>query len=562
MQLVSIVSVLPFIGVVANREMVLKSKYLYPVYQYFNFSTVNEFLIFLGGSILLMLLIANLVLAYNTYQQTKFSQNLQNSLSVRLLTKYVSNPYEFFLNVNSAELNKNLLAEVNNVADGFLMSLMDLITNIILSALILLLIFFVDPVLTFSIVGLLGGFYGIIFLFTRNRINAYSKQKVYVNTMRYKYSNELFGGIKDIKLMGKEEVFLSYFEKYARQFSRFNASLKLMLRLPGMALDFLVFGGIILIVIFILYREQDLTKVLPVLSLYAFSAYRLKPSVQLIFSSFTNIKFQAHSLDVLINDLHVDNKETAVNHASPIEFEKNILLDDIGFSYKTASHPIFDHLSITIKSNTTVAFVGPTGSGKTTLVDIILGLLVPQQGVIRIDNVALSTETIRSWQSNIGYVPQHIFLLDDSFIKNIAFGISEENIDMEAVVHAATLANLHEFILEKPEGYKTYVGERGVKLSGGQRQRIGIARALYHRPKLLVLDEATSALDGITEDIIMEAINNLSGKLTIIMIAHRLTTVKNADVIYLLQKGSIIAEGTFNQLLESNQQFRSMAKIN
>jgi ABC-type multidrug transport system fused ATPase/permease subunit len=221
--------------------------------------------------------------------------------------------------------------------------------------------------------------------------------------------------------------------------------------------------------------------------------------------------------------------------------------------------PVIDHLNLVIQENTTVALVGSTGSGKTTIIDILLGLLRPSSGHLLVNNVEVESDKVKAWQNNLGYVPQHIYLSDDTIARNIAFGVPEKEIDFDALVHAATTANLHEFIVhELTNGYQTMVGERGIRLSGGQRQRIGIARSLYHNPSMIILDEATSALDGETESIVMSAIQNLSHKLTIVMVAHRLNTVKHCDTIHVIQEGSVVSSGTFSELSRSCEYFRRL----
>jgi ABC-type multidrug transport system fused ATPase/permease subunit len=292
------------------------------------------------------------------------------------------------------------------------------------------------------------------------------------------------------------------------------------------------------------------------------AGYRLLPAIQGIYGDLTNLKFNLPIFSVLANDLKKNKyKEQLQDYSEKIDFKEKISIKDVHFSYD-GNKSILNEINLSIPRNDTIGFVGTTGSGKTTLIDILLGLLTPDKGSIFVDSTQIDQKNLQSWQKKIGYVPQSIFLIDDSVEKNIAFSIASDKIDKKRVVDAAKMADLHDFILTLEDGYSTSVGERGVRLSGGQLQRIGIARALYHNPEVLILDEATSSLDGATENTIMESIHGLSHKKTIIIIAHRLTTLKECDVIYLLDKGQVVASGNYQELVDNNKKFRKMANIN
>ena len=294
------------------------------------------------------------------------------------------------------------------------------------------------------------------------------------------------------------------------------------------------------------------------------------PSLQQIYTNVSTMRYNYAALDLLYNDFaqfpnsFILTEKLPANSAQmiPLTFQNKIELNDVIYRYPSTNENVINELDIKIHANTTVGIVGSTGSGKTTIIDIILGLLKPSAGNLKVDELSITEENVRNWQLNLGYVPQSIYLTDDTITKNIAFGIPESDIDLEAVKRAANIANIDKFIInDLPDGFNTLVGERGVRISGGQRQRIGIARALYRDPKILILDEATSALDGITENAIMDAINKLSHQKTIIMIAHRLTTVKACDVIYILENGKVIESGTYTELMDSSHRFQNMANI-
>jgi ATP-binding cassette, subfamily B, bacterial PglK len=330
---------------------------------------------------------------------------------------------------------------------------------------------------------------------------------------------------------------------------------------PRFALEAIAFGGMLLLILYLMARSGSFAGALPIIALYAFAGYRLMPALQQIYDAFTQLRFAGPALDALHQDLSsLQAADAQHGPLSPLLLTQAIELNQVSYRYPNAPHPALKGIDLTIPAHSTVGFVGATGSGKTTMVDVILGLLEPQEGHLSVDGLPITAAKRRQWQRAIGYVPQHIYLADDSVAANIAFGVNPKDIDPQAVERAAKIANLHEFVVnDLPQSYATTVGERGVRLSGGQRQRIGIARALYHNPQVLILDEATSALDNLTEQAVMEAVNNLGHDITIILIAHRLSTVRQCDQIYLLERGEVKAGGTYEELAASNQQFKAMA---
>jgi ABC-type multidrug transport system fused ATPase/permease subunit len=412
----------------------------------------------------------------------------------------------------------------------------------------------------------LGGAYLVIYTTVRKKLGRIGKERVEAGRQLFQIAGEAFGGIKDVKILGKEQDFIKQFSAPSLLYSNHMATKHIIGILPKYALETVAFGGILLIILYLLVLERDISQVLPLLGLYAVAIYRLMPALQQIFQSVTKIRFHLAALDVLYKDVHYQPGEAPMRHIDrdnikPLPFRRKLELRDITFRYPGAKAPVFEDFNLTIDANSSVAFVGATGSGKTTTVDIILGLIRPERGRLLVDDAEIGDGNLANWQKNLGYVPQHIYLFDKSVARNIAFGVPEDKIDRAAVERAAKVADIHDFILEMPDGYDTMVGERGVKLSGGQRQRIGIARALYHDPEVLILDEATSALDGVTEENVFAAVDALAGSKTIVMIAHRISTVRNCDVIYLLDRGRVIAQGSYEELLASSPQFRAIAQI-
>jgi ABC-type multidrug transport system fused ATPase/permease subunit len=385
---------------------------------------------------------------------------------------------------------------------------------------------------------------------------------------RFKIVNEAIGGIKDIKLFNNSCYYLKKFDKKNLKYANNLSVYMVISQVPRYILETIAFGGIILITLFFIITSNNTLEVIPILAMYAFAGYRLMPALQLVFSSLTSIKAMAGSLDILHNDLcnlklinHPLVKNKQQNNYLTIKLTDKLKLDNLTFAYPNTNNATLKNLTLSIPANSIIGFVGTTGSGKTTTVDLILGLFQPKNGQLLVDDVEINHNNLREWQNNLGYVPQHIYLTDDTIINNIAFGVSDEDINLDVVQKAAKIANIHNFIInELPKGYQTITGERGVRLSGGQRQRIGIARALYRDPQILIFDEATSALDGITETAIMDAIHNISSQKTIIIIAHRVTTLKECDMIHMMENGQIVASGSYNELLKTNAKFQEMAK--
>lgn len=561
---IGVASITPFMAVVSNPTVIESNKYFHWLYQSLGFQSNTSFLLVLGVLVFVALIGGNAFSAFTTWRLLRFSEMESHSFSIRLLKRYLSQPYEFFLNKNSSEVSTNLLSEVGCVVSGVLLPFIQLIAYGVVSVFVVILLFVADPLLAFITALVLGGAYSLIYSFIRRRLAFIGKRRVELNNDRYKIISEAFGGIKDVKLCGKEQVFLDIYSNVSKEYSYFHASHKIMGQLPRYVLESIAFGGVLLIILYLIAVRNEIKQIIPIIALYAFAGYRLMPALQNMFSSITSIKFNKPSLDILVKEFKIgkDHGEVDIKGSNErIPIDKNIEIKDISFQYNSALDHVIKDLSIDIKARTTVGIVGATGSGKTTLIDVILGLLRTNVGELFVDGKKICAENLRLWQNNVGYVPQHIYLCDDTITHNIAFGVPTDKIDMNMVKRAAQIANIDHFITnELPKSYDTVVGERGVRLSGGQRQRIGIARALYNDPPVLILDEATSSLDGITEDAVMEAIHNLSHKKTIVLIAHRLTTVRECDIIYLLENGQVSGFGKYDDLLESSPRFRAMAK--
>ncbi len=566
-QAVGVASVLPFISLVMDPSIVFDNRWLLLVYETLNFNNINRFIIFVGITMFTVIVISNAISAFATWFKLRFAWMNNHRLSRRLHEKYLSMPYAYFLNQNSADLSKNVLTEVNQLTTQYIIPALNVLTRSLLVIFILAMLLWVDVLISISAFGILGGAYGAIFWRVNKNLKQRGALRVEANRMRFKSVSEAYGGIKEIKVLNREPYFLENYSNESFKHARLMSWNAVIGQIPRFALEAVAFGGIIIFMLVMLIISDDARQVIPLASLFAFAGYRLMPALQEIFTSFTQMQFNKAVLDRIHDDfMRTEDgflKETFSKiTAEPLPFKKYILLDHITYNYPNTDHPVIKNIHISIKRNSSVAIVGPTGAGKTTFVDIILGLLPPQVGKLIVDDLVIDETNTIKWQRNIGYVPQQIYLSDDTVARNIAFGVPDNKLDREAMENAARIANIHEFITnELPKGYDTLVGERGIRLSGGQRQRIGIARALYHDPEVLVFDEATSALDGVTEDAVLSALENAARLKTLIIIAHRLTTVKNCDQVYLLDRGQITASGTYENLLGSNKQFQMMANV-
>lgn len=566
LEVVGIASILPFLTLVANPNAIQDNSYLSWLFTEFEFSSDNRFMLFLGILTLAALTLSNVMRAVVTWGMLRFSWMRNHSLSRRLLENYMHRPYIFFLNENTAKLGRNILSETGNVINGVLIPGIEMIARAVVLLFIMAFLIAVNPSLALILAFSLGAVYGVIYLFMRRKLERIGKERVEANAMRFKTANEAFGGIKAIKLMGSEETFIKRYSTHSFRYSKHMATAAVLSRVPHYALETVAYGGIILLVIYLLATRGDLGQVLPLAGLYMLAGYRMMPAMKQLFQGATRIRFNVAVLDTLYEALHPKNAihrhyDESRSIEEPLSFKNRLEIDRISFCYPGAESPVIPGLSLNIEAGSSIAFAGKTGAGKTTICDIILGLLPPSEGIIRVDGVEIVSKNLRRWQRNLGYVPQEIYLQDDTIASNVAFGTAEGKVDMDAVERAARIANIHDFIVrELPDGYAALVGERGVRLSGGERQRIGIARALYHDPAVLVLDEATSALDGATEQAVFKAIENVAMVKTLIIIAHRLTTVQKCDVIYVIDNGRIVAQGTYDELMVSSAKFQEMAK--
>ena len=553
-QSASVVLVLPFINVVFDPSIIQSNEILRFVYELFDLQRTLTFLIVLGSFIFIAVIGANAMMVLTIYAKTRFVTMRNHHLSKKLLDKYLLAPYRFFLNRNSSELSKNVLDEVNQFTNGFLMALFDILIHGFMLLAVLITIFVIDPLATLTAVAVFGGLYGSLMLFFQRRLKAAGEARLLANKERYRLSGEALSSIKTTKVLGKELYYLDSYSEASYAFAKNNAYARIVSALPRYIIEGVAFGGLVLFVVIQLSIGRSLDSLVPIVGVLGLAGYRMLPALQQVFSRYSTFIYHIPILNKLVEELSEPSEYDAHIHEAVVAlpFENQISLKNITFKYDASQSFQLNNIDMSIQKNQIVGVMGETGSGKSTLIDILMGLLKPSEGHLMIDDTQVQGEMIRAWQALIGYVPQDIYLSDNSLAANIAFGENDDSWDMARIKKAAQIAAIDSFIEhELDAGYETFVGERGVRLSGGQRQRIGIARALYRNPEVIIFDEATSALDNATEKEVLKAINNASKNRTVVMIAHRLNTLKDCDVIYQLDHGKIIASGTYKDIVNA-----------
>ena len=560
LEMIGVASIMPFMAVLTNPDLIQTNSLLnnlFDLSRKIGVETNNQFLFVLGISVFILLVVSIAFKALTNYVQLRFTFMRQYSLGKKMIEGYLHQPFSWFLNRHSADLGKNLISEVGQVINKSLNPSLNLIQYILITLAILIILILVNLKIALVVGLTLGSAYGILFLLTRSLVTKIGKERLNASKLLFITVTEAFGAIKEIKVRGSEKNFVNKFSIPAKNLARTQALLGLISTLPRFALEAITFGGIILVILYFIAQSGNFNDIIPTIALYVFAGYRLMPALQGIFRSAAEIRYAKPVLDALYEDLKNLNPTFLANDENRLLLKKNITLKNIFYKYPESKKIVLNNLNLNIDVNSKIGIVGTTGSGKTTIVDIILGLLELHKGGLEVDGKLIEKKNLRNWQNLIGYVPQNIFLVDDTVSANIAFGVENNKINQQNVERAAKIASLHEFVInDLPEKYQTLIGEKGIRLSGGQRQRIGIARALYHNPKLLILDEATSSLDNLTEQDVMNAVNNMGKDLTVIMIAHRLSTVKECNKIVILENGQIKHQGTFQELTKIDDYFR------
>ena len=512
------------------------------------------------GAMLLLVgvyLVKALFLGFLAWYQNDFAFGVQRHISRELFATYLYQPYAFHLQRNSAQLIRNAVNEVHKLWFLILNPTLVVLGEGLVLVGVTCLLFIVEPIGALIVVLVLGCAAWGFHLYTRGRLLRLGIARQHHDGQRIQELQQGLGGVKEAKLLGRESGFLAKYEEHNAESARveqFQATLQL---LPRLWIELLAVTGLATLIITMLMQGQAAASIVPTLGLFAAAAFRLMPSAYRVLGAVQNLPYGMPVIKMLREELKLTselpaNAEASVNSQVANSFKNDIRLVDVDYMYPSSPEFALKGLNISIRKGDSIGFVGPSGSGKSTLVDIVLGLLTPTSGEVQVDKKNIQTG-LRSWQDQIGYVPQSVYLTDDTLRNNVAFGIPSDQIDEGAVARAVQAAQLDTFVANQPHGLDTVVGERGVRLSGGQLQRIGIARALYHDPSVLVLDEATSALDTLTEKGVMDSVEALQGSKTLLIVAHRLSTVEHCSRLYQLDRGRVIAEGAPAQLLQEQK---------
>lgn len=565
--MLGVASILPFLALVINPDIVQTNEiynYLYIKSAILGVGNSKQFLIFFGLLIFFFMMFSVIFRTYTNYKQVHFALMREYSIGKRLVEAYLKQPYIWFTTRNSAELGKNILSEINQVITFSIVPMLSFISQTIAVIAIIILLILVNIKIAIIAGSVLIGSYIFIFYFVKNFLSNIGSERSRANKDRFISVQQVFSSIKNVKIRRLEKFYVNCFAKPAKIYAKNQSFAVVVGLIPRYFIEGISFGAMIILVIVLIERGNNLEKIIPIIALYAFAGYRLLPGLQQIYNAFTQIRFSEHALDSLHNEFkNLESLEKVSKNLFFTSTNKSITLNNISFRHPNNKKMTLSNISLSIPFYSAVGIVGATGSGKTTLIDIILGLINPTEGTLSVDSDIINIKSKLSWGKIVGYVPQRINLTDSSIKNNIAFGVGKGDIDYQLVQECAKLAEIHEFIKKLPDGYNTNIGEAGAILSGGQIQRIGIARALYNNPKILILDEATNALDAITEKKVMESIHKkLGNKITTIIVAHRINILKNCNIIFYLEKGKLIAQGTYDELVKSNKIFKKISLIN
>lgn len=544
--------IVPVIAIITQPEYAARFPVLQRIFASFGYAQgVTTIVVVTMIGLAVIFTLKNLFLAFLTWYQTRFAFGIQARLSNSLFGIYMHQPYAFHLQRNSAQLLRNVTGEVDMLRGSALLPGMMLLSDSFVLVGLFALLLYVEPLGSLVVIGILGVVAWAAHMVTRRHVSRWGLFRQQLEGARIQHLQQGLGAAKDVKLLGREREFLKQFQTCTEQSARVGHLQFTLQQLPRMWLEVLAVCGLAALVIVMVTQGRALESVLPTLGLFAAAAFRVLPSANRVFASVQLLRYGLPVIDSLHRELRLAPPPPLVAHAGMvIPFRDRLEFDNVTFSYAGAHKAVLNGVSLCIRRGESVGFIGSSGAGKSTLVDILLGLLDPTGGELRMDGKNIDAQ-MRNWQDQIGYVPQSIYLTDDTLRRNIAFGLPNAAIDEAAVWRTVRAAQLDEFVQSLPQGLETVVGERGVRLSGGQRQRIGIARALYHDPAVLVLDEATSSLDIATERDVMEAVTALQGDKTVLIVAHRLSTLEHCDRLYRVQEGTVVEERNAPMLANS-----------
>jgi ABC-type multidrug transport system fused ATPase/permease subunit len=550
LEMLGIGLIIPVMAGMMQTDLIVKYPVVVSLLSFIDKPSQTEIITAVMLALVAVFLVKNLFLAFLLLKQTRFSFGVLERFSRDLFEIYLHQPYSFHLQRNSAQLVINVTGEVGSFA-GVLAAMLLLCTELMVLIGITILLILVDPLGTLIVATVFGATAWVFHYQTRDRISRWGHERQLHDGLRIQHVQQGLGGAKDVKLLGRESDFLGQYQTHNVKSARAWNLLYIFQGLPRLIFEILAVIALAILVLSLLSKGREMTSIIPALGLFAAAAFRLMPSITRVLNSVQTIRYYLSVVNTLYDEVnkHFITRPSKMA-GSPSIFKDTLRLTNVTYHYPKTVLPAVEAVSITVPKGSSIGLIGKSGSGKSTLVDIILGLLIPTAGMVEVDRCDIQKD-LRQWQDQIGYVPQSIFLTDDTLRRNVAFGLPENEIDDLAIQRAIKAAQLDEFVSTLGEGLDTVVGERGIRLSGGQRQRIGIARALYHDPSILVLDEATSALDTVTERGVMEAVMALQGSKTIIIVAHRFSTVEHCDRLYSLERGKVVAEGEPQKILSS-----------
>jgi ABC-type multidrug transport system fused ATPase/permease subunit len=560
-EMVSVGAIFPFLSALGNAQGLLQEPRLQSVFQVLQIDSTQRLVMVMALGFIAALGVANglRLLALNV--RYKLAAAIAADVSSRVYDNTLYQPYSFHVRQNSSDLIQTVTLDTDLLTNAILIPAVNFLADALLAPALIVTLMLIDWKVAIGVSLVLGTVYTLIFRMRQHSLKRNSALFSQAGQRKVKIVQEGIGGIREVLLNHAQPFFQQAYRRDEQVMRRASVTNAIVSQSPYFVIEFIALGSIALLALS-LGRGGDFSQAVPVLGSLALGAKRLVPTLQRLFSSLASIQGSRSSLErVLVGLNRSIDPLMQLPAPAALGLERDLRLDGVWFRYGKDSDWVLRDLDLVIAAKTTVAFVGSTGSGKSTTADLILGLLLAEKGQILVDGVPLKGKRLRQWQGAVANVPQQIYLSDSSLAANIAFGIPEQAINLAQVRRAAKLAQIAEFIEGLPAGYETYVGERGIRLSGGQRQRIGIARALYKNASVIVFDEATSALDNATEQEVMAAIDGLSGKFTIILIAHRLSTVERCDLVVELGQGRVVAAGTFEELLSLSKTFRNMTKV-
>jgi ATP-binding cassette, subfamily B, bacterial PglK len=563
--IVGIAAIAPFFAVLGDPGLIDRTPSLNWLYLHSGVSGKGGFEILLGLAFVAVVLLANLITAAGSLALIRLAWRIGTELQSTMYGEYLARPYAFHLGTHSAVLFNNVIRETNRVTNDVLQNAFLAVTNVVTAAFIILSVMLLHPAMAAAMTGALGGGYVLIYLAVRNRLLRAGELQSEFFIAQTKVVNESLAAIRDVILLRIHDFFRGSFEQSSRAVAEAAARTQLLGQLPRYVMECVAVIGIVAVALLAGGGDRGLGPHLGQLTFLGFAAYRLLPTLQQTFAAIVRIRSDQAGFAAIVVDLREARARGSAAVAEDASLRESprreIVLEEVSFRYGPERPPAVDAVSLRIPARAAVGFVGPNGSGKTTLADLIAGLLVPESGRLLIDGAALDRRSRAAWRARIAYVPQSIFLFDTSIAENVALGVPSNAIDRPRLLAAARLAQLDEFVSTLPGGYDHVVGERGVRLSGGQRQRIGIARALYRDASVLIMDEATNALDGLTEQELMATLLRLRGHYTVVLIAHRLSTVRACDVIFEFDRGALTGSGTYEGLLRDSATFRRLANV-